>query len=511
MKKTTTTTAAMKFAFELFVIAFLSVAAASSSVLAFAPASLFSAKLHTNTNTNSIVVDSKVGQRWLQLQASDSDICDDDDDAVASILNRFGVDIDASTVGDTRGFDLDYNDDDYWEREPYIDSRSNTISSKKAPAKATAAENDDRFDLPEVSGKSHSQLITWTCGGSVDRDSIEVVLVTQCSVDRLPNLQAQLALWTGKASIAVYLKPTDNKLEAYADILSTIKKAKTVARNNKSFDVAVTIVEGCKEEEPYPINYLRNVALLQAQRQHLKFSTSLDLSAALLVDVDFRPSSNLFEMLHTQSAANIIAKEGKVVMCPAFESITTATCPETITSLKELVDNGLAEGFHQSHFPQGHGPTRFDTFWEKALNCPTSSTSTNEDINDYFWKERYSIRHEELFEPYIVMASGDIPLCDERFQGYGLNKISHLASVAAVLKGGEYLVLPGVFLVAPTHERSESWGKIYGNAKSDENKRNKLALKNLFSDFMSNLREGRPPVVSENTLAMQQLVSKSIE
>ena len=282
MKTTTTTTAAMKFAFELFVIAFLSVAAASSSVLAFAPASLFSAKQHTNTNTNSIVVDSKIGQRWLQLQASDSDICDDDDDAVASILNRFGVDIDASTVGDTRGFDLDYNDDDYWEREPYIDSRSNTISSKTAPAKATAAENDDRFDLPEVSGKSHSQLITWTCGGSVDRDSIEVVLVTQCSVDRLPNLQAQLALWTGKASIAVYLKPTDNKLEAYADILSTIKKAKTVARNNKSFDVAVTIVEGCKEEEPYPINYLRNVALLQAQRQHLKFSTSLDLSAALL-------------------------------------------------------------------------------------------------------------------------------------------------------------------------------------------------------------------------------------
>ena len=301
MKKTTTTTnAAMKSTFGLFVIAFLSVAAASSSVLAFAPASLFSfsAKQHTNANANPIVVESKVGKRWLQLEASDSDICDDDDDAVAmyggggtrnsikSILNRFGVDIDVSTIGDTRGHDLDYNndDDDYREREPYTDRRSNTISRKTAPAEATATENDNRFDLPEVavSGNSHSQLITWTRGGSVDRGSIEVVLVTQCSVDRLPNLQAQLARWTGKASIAVYLKPTDNKLEAYADILSAIKKAKTVARNNSSFDVAVTIVEGCKVEDPYPINYLRNVALLQAQKQHLKFSASLDQSAALL-------------------------------------------------------------------------------------------------------------------------------------------------------------------------------------------------------------------------------------
>lgn len=227
------------------------------------------------------------------------------------------------------------------------------------------------------------------------------------------------------------------------------------------------------------------------------------------MDVDFQPNSNLFEMLHTQSAADVITKEGKAVVCPAFESITTK-CPETITSLKELVDNEQAEGFHQSHFPQGHGPTQFDTFWEKSLRCPTSS-STNEDISEYFWKEKYSIRHEELFEPYIVMSSVDIPLCDERFQGYGLNKISHLASVSTVLKGGEYLVLPGVFLVAPTHEHSESWGKIYGKASSDENKRNQLALKELYNDFIRNLREGRPPVVSKNTLARQQLISKSIE
>jgi hypothetical protein len=274
----------MKFAFELIAITFLSVAT-SSSVLAFAPASLFSAK---NTNTNS-VVDSKVGQRWLKLQAYNDDGRDsvgngfgvDIDDAVARYgrtgrrRNRKLETIDDAGVGGSRGRDLD----DY-DCGPSTDSSSNT-SSNAAPAKATAAENDDRFDLPEVSGKSHSLLISWKCG-SVDRDSIEVVLVSQWSLDRLSNLKAQLACWTGKASIAVYLKPSDNKLKAYHDILSTIKKAKTNARNNKRFDVVVTIVEGCMEEEPYPINYLRNVALLEAQKQHLKFSASLDQSAALL-------------------------------------------------------------------------------------------------------------------------------------------------------------------------------------------------------------------------------------
>jgi len=327
--------------------------------------------------------------------------------------------------------------------------------------------------------------------------------VTQCSLDRLPNLNAQLASWTGKASVAIYLKSTENKLDALNSISSTIRKARNHAGGNDC-DVAVTVVEGCMAEEPYPINYLRNVALLEAQRQHLRFNSSLDKSATLLVDVDFRPSSNLHEMLHSENAAGSILNRGRVVVCPAFES-TKESCPLDIENLMKLVDDGQAEGFHQSHFPQGHGPTQFEEFREKSLNCPT-----NEDAVRYFWKESYTIRHEDLFEPYIVMASRDVPLYDERFQGYGLNKVSHLAAVS-VEKGGEYLVLPGAFLVAPAHERSNSWAKMYGKSTSYEKNFNQLELKGLYYKFKENLKSGQEPFVSENTRSKQHILLQQEE
>ncbi|KAL7541976.1 hypothetical protein ACHAXR_011397 [Thalassiosira sp. AJA248-18] len=95
------------------------------------------------------------------------------------------------------------------------------------------------------------------------------------------------------------------------------------------------------------------------------------------------------------------------------------------------------------------------------------------------------------------MASADVPLYDERFQGYGLNKVSHLATIASQ-KGPRFFVLPGVFLVAPAHNRSESWAERYGT-KSDENGFNKLALKGLYYNFTKNLERGGQPVISAYT------------
>ena len=189
------------------------------------------------------------------------------------------------------------------------------------------------------------------------------------------------------------------------------------------------------------------------------------------------------------------------MICPAFESATDK-CPCSLSTLKEFVDKGQAEGFHQSHFPQGHGPTQFDVFWEKSLYRPSRMVVGS--VEDYFWNESYVVRYKDLFEPYIVMASGDVPLYDERFQGYGLNKVSHLASVAK--EKGEFVVLPGVFVVAPAHERSEAWGKIYGDSQSDDKKFNQLALKGLYYNFKKNLEEGKEPFVSENTRSKKEMV-----
>jgi len=370
-----------------------------------------------------------------------------------------------------------------------------------------AMSESNLFELPIASSESHLLLTEWSTSCNYRpylSTGIEVTLVTQCSLDRLSNLEAQLALWAGKASVTIYLKFTESKNDAIHTILSTIERARNQAGKNADarsfFDVAVTVVEGYLDDEQYPINYLRNVALLEAQRQHLRMNASLESSAVLLVDVDFRPSFNLRKMLHSRNATESILKQRQVIVCPAFET-AAEDCPQSIDRLNELVREGKAEGFHQSHFPQGHGPTQFETFWDKSLLLKTEGNA----YDDCCWLESYKVQHEDLFEPYIVMASADAPLYDERFQGYGLNKVSHLATVAAQ-KDGEFFVLPGVFLVAPAHERSESWAKIYGKSQSEDHSFNQLMLKGLYYNFTQNLKAGGDPVVSESTRLKRQLL-----
>jgi len=363
------------------------------------------------------------------------------------------------------------------------------------------------FDLPAVSTQPIYLLKQFSPDNSYlsSQNEIDVVLVTQCSLDRLPNLRAQLTHWTGKTSVAIYLKPSECRVDAQLKIFSAIEEARNnvvqMCDGHVRFDVAVTLVEGCIDDEPYPINYLRNVALLEARRQHLRLNTSLDKSAVLLVDVDFRPSNHLFKALHSRYAARRILSERQVVVCPAFESLNE-TCANYVSELKKLVDGGQAEGFHLSHFPQGHGPTQFDLFWEKSMQC------NGRDVSE-FWQRAYHIKHENLFEPYIAMASTDAPLYDERFQGYGLNKVSHLATIASQ-RGGDFTVLPGVFLVAPAHERSESWAKRYGT-RSDETDFNRLALKGLYYNFTQNLESGGESVISDNTRSQNDLLWEQIK
>ena len=103
------------------------------------------------------------------------------------------------------------------------------------------------------------------------------------------------------------------------------------------------------------------------------------------------------------------------------------------------------------------------------------------------------------------MVSADVPLYDERFQGYGLNKVSHLATVAAQ-KGEQFFVLPSGFLLASAHERSESWSNRYGTRSDNETKFNQLVLKGLYYNFMKNLEHGNGPIVSENTKLKERLL-----
>uniref|UniRef100_A0A7S1U5F8 Uncharacterized protein n=2 Tax=Phaeomonas parva TaxID=124430 RepID=A0A7S1U5F8_9STRA len=154
--------------------------------------------------------------------------------------------------------------------------------------------------------------------------------------------------------------------------------------------------------------------------------------------------------------------------------------------LRDCVASGAAEGFHASHFPAGHSPTDFPRF----LRC-------GED-----WAAAYDVAYAPCFEPCVVLRIKDVPLYDERFAGYGMNKVSHLAAVARAT-GGLFTVVPGAFVVAEAHPRSEAWHRIYGE-KTDSAKCRRLALKGLYRKFLQELKRGEGPTLGRFAAAQQR-------
>ena len=265
----------------------------------------------------------------------------------------------------------------------------------------------------EIPNNKIRQILTWSKNLSHDdttstASQITVALVTQCSVDRLSNLYQQLLRWNGKASVAIYVKSNESYSSTKRSIISgldeTRKQAIKEHGEHSQWDVSVSLVLGTKEEEEFPVNYLRNVALLDAKSQQQQMRGMK--GAVLLVDVDFIPSNNLHKALHCKLAADNILEERQVVVIPAFEGVIDGPPPKSVLELERMIKRQEATSFRQK-FYRGHGPTNFNQYWKK-------STSLNQGVIDEFWASVYAVRYQPYFEPYVVMATEDVPLYDER-------------------------------------------------------------------------------------------------
>ena len=337
-----------------------------------------------------------------------------------------------------------------------------------------------------------------------------ISLVTQCSLDRLGRLLALLKAWRGPASVALYIDETEGSEEAMAAernarrelelelpseiwlhlVLSlayppTAAAIATNGPNNftpatgvaatadaaNAEDVAKLVGHVASDDDDqhhevlgsaaggnggtehagtpkplYPINTLRNLALRHAPT---------DL--VFLLDVDFVPSAGLLQELSRD--AGLLARLGDVstrtvLVVPAFEVSPAHKLPKEQVALLSLAscEPPAATPFHIDHFPAGHAPTDYAT-WQVA-SAP------------------YQVAYADSYEPYVIASKAWLPPYDERFTGYGMNKVSHLYTVAAC--GAQFVVLPRHFVAAHEHAKSSSWQATFGN-RADPRQRMRVA------------------------------------
>ena len=239
-------------------------------------------------------------------------------------------------------------------------------------------------------------------------DEYETTLVTQLSLDRLDKFHLLINHWDGPISITMY------GTDAQAWNLTQFLSENGINRMN----MAIHIVY--KQGKFYPVNYLRNIAL-----------NAVSTPYVFLNDGDFLPSFGLFSYLKKANKVLMTGSEKRALVIPAFNGEEGFTYPKDKADLQEMLQEGSVRMFCVWCAHQTHGPTNYSV-WENT-SFP------------------YRVEWAFHYEPYVVVRS-DIVRYDERFVGYGWNKVSQLTEMKA--QGYEFVVLPDVFIIHSPHRRS---------------------------------------------------------
>ncbi|XP_072842094.2 xylosyl- and glucuronyltransferase LARGE2 isoform X2 [Pogona vitticeps] len=242
-------------------------------------------------------------------------------------------------------------------------------------------------------------------------DAADVTLVAQLSMDRLQMLEAICKHWTGPISLALYMSDAEaQQFLRYAQASEVLS-----SRRNVAYHIVY------KEGQFYPVNLLRNIALKNAQTPYI-----------FLTDIDFLPMYGLYDYLRTTILQLELPQRKAALIVPAFETLHyRLTFPKSKAELVSMLDVGSLYTFRYHVWPQGHAATDYAK-WRTAT-VP------------------YQVEWQPHFEPYVVVRR-DCPLYDQRFVGFGWNKVSHIMELDA--QEYELLVLPNAFMIHMPHAPS---------------------------------------------------------
>ncbi|KAG7473656.1 hypothetical protein MATL_G00098180 [Megalops atlanticus] len=242
-------------------------------------------------------------------------------------------------------------------------------------------------------------------------DDADVTLVAQLSIDRLQMLEAICNHWEGPISLALYMS------DAEAQQFLRYVLASEVLKNRKNVGYHIVYKEG----QFYPVNLLRNMALRHANTPYI-----------FLADVDFLPMYGLYDYLRKSIVQLDMAHSKKALVVPAFETLRyRLSFPKSKAELLSMLDVGTLYTFRYHVWTKGHAPTNYAK-WRTATTP-------------------YKVEWEADFEPYVVVRR-DCPEYDQRFVGFGWNKVSHIMELDA--QEYDLVVLPNAFMIHMPHAPS---------------------------------------------------------
>ncbi|KAL5007500.1 hypothetical protein ScPMuIL_016306 [Solemya velum] len=271
-----------------------------------------------------------------------------------------------------------------------------------------------------------------------DPEEHDVTMVATLSMDRLQMLETICRHWEGPISLALYMSDA----EAQQFLRYALGSETLMSRKNIGYHIVY------KDGQYYPINYLRNVALENVQTPYVFMS-----------DIDFLPMYGLYEYLKKAASMMDIVAKKKALIVPAFETQRyRITFPKSKAGLLSMLDMGDLFTFRYHVWPKGHAPTNYAK-WRTATTP-------------------YTVEWELDFEPYVVV-SRDVPLYDQRFVGFGWNKVSHIMELD--VQGYEFEVLPNAYIIHMPHAPS------FDIAKFRSSSLYRRCLKTLKGDFQRDL------------------------
>lgn len=338
------------------------------------------------------------------------------------------------------------------------------------------------------------------CPVNLSDTDLETTLVVQSSLDRVWVLDETCRRWKAPI-VAVVAVKAEEKHRVEHDLVGWRDKCPQL---NLIVYYLNEDIEGRPEQ--YPVNVLRNMALDAVQTSHV-----------LVVDVDFVPSATLDKTVHSvlleqcnqRSSSvgfNATINEKEAVVVPAFQRLLSPPCTTDKDCKRHLrLDSSFIP--HSFDDLQRCHKAKDCIVFQNDVNWPGhSSTRSNEWLDRNWYDESNETRRirsincfDSLrYEPYVVIrwcptatqeaarekmrrldyenasgtendhstdlqlsASPVAPYYDERFHGYGKNKIEHISHLRML--GYKFSVLPEGFIVHNPHVESavkEKWNNM---------------------------------------------------